>query len=610
MNEYDSIAATTRAGEMVRNHETKRITKDKREIDVLLTISPLRDGAGTATAFSVTARDITQQKQTLLALGDREEQFRQLAENIREVFFVVTPNPPQVTYISPAYEQIWGRSREELLERADAWIESVHDEDRPRVIDYFLSTISGKQAESEYRVVRPDGSIRWIHARAFPVSDPAGNFIRVVGIAEDTTERRRVLDEVKAARTAAEAANRAKSEFLANVSHEIRTPMNAMIGMTDLALDTSLTSEQRDYLQTVQASADSLLHLINEILDFSQIEAGKLEISRVEFDLHDCVNATLKTLQYRAAEKNLKLVSDFDSAVPSEVLGDPHRLRQVLTNLVGNAIKFTDQGQVALRMTEVANAREETTVQFSVTDTGPGIAPEKQKAVFDPFVQADNSSTRQYGGTGLGLSIAAQLTNLMGGRIWLASQPGVGSTFSFTVPFGVARAPGQPCTQPDLNPLRQDENRLRILVVEDNPINAKLTSSMLQKQGHRPVLVTNGRDALAIAQRVSFDLVLMDVQMPEMDGMETTVAIRKLESGTKTHLPIVALTAEAIDGDRTRCLAAGMDAYLSKPFTIPQLSRIIEEISRARTFPAHSPDHQGAPIPSDTSSETLAHHPS
>jgi PAS domain S-box-containing protein len=384
-----------------------------------------------------TVRDITARKHAEASLRTSEEQFRQLADNIREVFFVVTPEPIRVAYLSPAYEEIWGRPRQEVYDRAAAWIESVHPNERRGVSSYFARLMQGIQSEISYRIERPDGSLRWIHARAFPVNDAKGKLVRVVGIAEDVTERKRAEAEWVDAREAAESANRAKSEFLANMSHEIRTPMNGIIGMTDLVLDTELNPEQVEYLQMVKTSADALLIVLNDILDFSKIEAGKLELDYLSFDLRKSLGEVFKTLAIKARQKGLDFIFDVASGVPTTVVGDPARLRQVLLNLVGNALKFTERGEIEVRVQTETQSAEGTMLRFSVRDSGIGIPVDKQHKIFSAFSQADSSTTRKYGGTGLGLTIAGQLVGLMGGKLWVESQAGSGSTFYFTVQFGL-----------------------------------------------------------------------------------------------------------------------------------------------------------------------------
>ena len=362
-----------------------------------------------------------------------EEQLRQLAENIPEVFFVMTLEPLRITYISPAYDEIYGRSRQVLYEDPRDWIHAIHAEDQERVGIIFAECLRGNPIDLEYRVVRPDGSIRQLHARAFPVPNPEGKPARIVGLAQDITEKKRADAELVKAKEGAEAANRAKSQFLANMSHELRTPMNGIIGMTDLVLDTELTPEQAEYLQMVKGSADALLTLLNDILDFSKMEAGKLDLDYRSFDLRKSLAEVLKTLSIKAQEKGLEFIFDVSPEVPANIVGDPARLRQALVNLIGNAVKFTESGEIEVNARIESKSDEGVILRFSVRDTGIGIPVKKQKMIFDAFSQADSSITRKYGGTGLGLTISSQLVGLMGGRIWIESEVGKGSTFHFTI---------------------------------------------------------------------------------------------------------------------------------------------------------------------------------
>jgi signal transduction histidine kinase/ligand-binding sensor domain-containing protein/CheY-like chemotaxis protein len=408
---------------------------------------------------------------------------------------------------------------------------------------------------------------------------------RTQSLREEVSERRRAEDALRRAKDEADLANRAKGQFLANMSHEIRTPMNGIIGMTSLALGTPLSGEQREYLDMVQQSADSLLSIIDDILDFSKIESGRLELDLAPFALRTIVRDTLNPLIIRAREKGLEFKLEVDPLVPDALVGDQGRLRQILINLVANAIKFTRAGGITVTVgVEGAQDGDETIVQFAIADTGIGIAPEKHAIIFEPFRQADGSTTREFGGTGLGLAICRSLVEVFGGRIWVESSPS-GSTFHFTarlakaphatVPAGAVPSAGQ-----------KPRASLRVLLVEDNRINQMVAKRLLERWGHDVVLAVTGLEAVAAHAQQKFDVILMDVQMPEMNGFEATTAIRAAEGGSSHGTPIVAMTAHAMKGDRERCLAGGMDDYVSKPINPGVLFDVIDRVLTSRMTPA------------------------
>jgi two-component system, sensor histidine kinase and response regulator len=682
------------------------------------------------------ALDITEHKRAEEALRESERRFRILAEALPHMVWTAQPDGA-TDYYNARTTEYTGLTSEQL--RGWGWRSTIHPEDLPRCLELWTRSIAtGEPYEIEFQVRRADGAFGWHLARALSLRDESGRITKWFGSCIDIDDQKRAQETLREAKEAAEAANRAKDEFLANVSHEIRTPMNAILGMTELVMDTPLTRDQRQCLKTVKSAADNLLGLMNDLLDFSKIEAGKLELAPDDFSLRAAVGDTLRALAVRAHTKGLELIYDVQPEVPDAVVGDAGRLRQVLLNLVGNALKFTDAGEVVVRV-EVAGAAApegEVGLRFTVRDTGMGIPRDQHERIFRAFEQEDSSTTRRFGGTGLGLTIAARLVALMHGQITVESEPGRGSTFAFTARLGLQpQAPDQDPLRPPvllhglpvlvvddnatnrqileewlrgwqmepaavgdglaaldalwdavsvgrpyalvlldarmpdtdglalaakirkraelaatriilltsgerpgdwerirerridsqlLKPVQQDElletiyrvmNRangdapraarpiggrepapasvpaaspLHILVAEDNEINAQLLERLLARRGHRVRLANNGRDALALAEEGAFDLLLLDVHMPELDGFQVIQAIRERERSTGGHLPVIALTARARQEDRERCLAAGMDDFLAKPIQAADLWEATERLTSSRP-PADRP---------------------
>jgi two-component system sensor histidine kinase/response regulator len=662
-------------------------------------------------------KEVLERKQAEVALENQRAFLNSLIEN-SPVAIVARDADHHVQMCNPAFENLFLYRQAEIVGRSlRELITNPETEDRSAL----------RLEEPVHQVakrLRSDGSEIDVEILAVPLTI-AGKASGRLSLFQDVTERKRAEEAMQRAKEAAEAASRAKSEFLANMSHEIRTPMNGIMGMTELVLDTELDTEQRNYLNVAKVSADSLLSLINDILDYSKIEAGKLEVDSIDFNLGNCLGETMKTLSLRAHQKGLELAFEIDPHVPDGLIGDPGRLRQIVVNLVGNAVKFTEQGEVVLRVLPESRSSEAIELHFVVTDTGIGIAADKQTAIFEAFKQADGSMTRKYGGTGLGLTISSRLVELMGGRLWVESEPEKGSRFHFTARFalqktasrivvprdpealrgmrvlvvddnatnrqillkmldnwhtqpmavdsganaivalkegngigrtfplilldaqmpemdgfalaeaikrnpewraatimmlssagqrgdamrcrelGVASYLTKPVQQGELldavltalgtrtqketqappplvtrHSLKDTRRHLEVLLVEDNAVNQLVVLRLLEKHGHAVTVASNGKKALAALEERSYDLVLMDVQMPEMNGWEATQAIREKERRTGLHIPIVAMTAHAMKGDEEKCLAAGMDSYLTKPIRSQNLLLILDEITK------------------------------
>jgi len=508
---------------------------------------------------------------------------------------------------SEELKSIWGCRPDEEPSFEEVVLR-VHPED----VGLFLEAARLVREENipfniEYRIVRPEDAVRHVHDQGEITCDEFGNPIRMFGITLDITERKCMEKQLLSAKEAAEAASRAKSEFLANMSHEIRTPMNAILGTLELLLETDLSGEQQEYVQLAHISTESLLSVIDDILDFSRIEQNKMELEQVEFDLKSLISHLISLLAGKANSRRIKITSHLEENIPTTFIGDPVRLKQVLFNLIGNSVKFTKEGEVTLSIENYETGKpdydEDITLLFKVRDTGIGIPQKSLDSIFNAFVQADTSITRKYGGTGLGLAISSQLVELMGGRIWVESEVGKGSTFYFTVKVKKAAKKEYSDEKRELSEIEEKVigsvedtiinlerkiscNRgLNILLAEDHPINQKLFVKLLENKGNQVTLVNNGQEVLNILSRKDFDVVIMDVQMPGMDGLEATRKIRDPSSSVRWHeIPVIALTARAMEKDKESCLEAGMSDYIPKPLKKEKLFRSLEYVKAGKLF--------------------------
>ncbi|MGB8494650.1 MAG: PAS domain S-box protein [Candidatus Acidiferrum sp.] len=705
-----SLSKLIEAGRAL-HHTVKRKRKDGRELDVEVFGAPLQLD-GRIQGFQAIYVDISARVGAEKTIRESAELFRSLS-SVAPIGIFRADREGRWVYVNQRWSEMTGRPVEAAL--GYGWLEAVHPDDRAQTERLWKSaTEMGMELQDETRFLTPDGNTNWVYWGSRALRGPDGSLIGYVGVIEDISKRKAAEQRLLEAKLAAESANEAKSQFLANMSHEIRTPMNGILGMTELTLETPLSGQQREYLEMVKGCAESLLEIIEDILDFSKIENGKAELDDVPFSILDCVENALQPVTMRAQEKGLELEWSVHGELPEWLQGDPTRLRQVLINLLGNAVKFTDAGEVSLGIECLKCCEEEAEIRFEVRDTGVGIPAEHYSKIFDAFQQCDTSVTRQYGGTGLGLSISARIVRMMGGEIQVESTAGKGSRFFFTIKlktaksaekanegegklprvkalvveerkssqdlavwlmsrwgleaevagsveearaslarrkeeneqyrvviidqnlhgadgYDVAReirayAPrettailmvsstasiledaraaecgvfrrlskplrrrtlweslraaltqGEPETTPIIEPQVKAVGRhFRILLVEDNAVNQKLAVQLLEKMGHQVALANNGAEACEALRTAAYDLVLMDLQMPVMGGLEATCKIREGEQHSGQHVPILAMTAHAAEQDEKRCLEAGMDGYLTKPIRREVLRKEIE----------------------------------
>jgi len=531
-----------------------------------------------STVFTGIWQDVTQLKEA----GSR---LREITQSLPVAVFRARLSPRgvrSVPFCSPALERLCGVSAEAVMADAELMTARLHPEDKKHTLASFReSALSGKTWSQDFRVVHGEsGQTIWVHGESQPTRDEDGSVIWN-GYLADISQAKQVSEELQRAKDDAEAANRAKSDFLANMSHEIRTPMNGIIGMTELALDSDLSEEQREYLSIVKSSSESLLRVINDILDFSKIEAGKLQIERIPFHLGRTVSDTLKALAVRASDKGLELVCDVAAEVPMLVWGDPGRLRQILINLLGNAIKFTDYGEVVLKLGLQRNVDGPELLQFTISDTGIGIPASKLTSIFDAFSQEDGSITRRYGGTGLGLTISARLVGALGGRIWAESEYGRGSHFHFTMRLERDLEHAEPAA---VEPIADLLAGLRVLVVDNNEANRQLLCRMLQSLNMRTIAAASGADALNELQAAQvrgehYALIFLDSQMPDLDGFKTAERIGALTAFSAT--PKVLLASSGSKGEAQRSRRSGFAAYLAKPYTQDELIHVLRRVMSA-----------------------------
>jgi len=519
------------------------------------------------------ARETARQKAEI-ALEEAKELFELLFDTSPDAALISRIDDGVITYINEVFIELFGFSREEIVGNTTLKLKLWTPEDRQRFVDELRSHGFCRNLEFQFR--RKDGSF-FFGSLSANVTNIEG-VPHIISNTRDITERKQAEEQLLIAKNDAESANRAKSDFLANMSHEIRTPMNGVIGMTQLLEMTELTEEQREYVEALKLSGKNLLTLISDILDLSKIEAGKIILELAEFSLHQSIKDVVLMQKTVAYEKHIALEQNLSKDIPPLLIGDQLRIKQILLNLLGNAVKFTSQGNVAISTQLLEKHDDFVLIQLAVRDSGIGISPESLDAIFKPFTQEDGSISRKYGGTGLGLTISLRLAELMGGTITVESSPGVGSCFTVTLPFTVGREISTIQTATSITTCGWDGPPLRILFAEDDQVNIKFGASLLKKMGLDVTVVENGRECLTALEQGTFDLVLMDIQMPVMNGEEALKEIRTKEQGTSYHQLVIALTAYSMRGDMERFLEEGFDGYVSKPLSSRELVAEMKQV--------------------------------
>jgi PAS domain S-box-containing protein len=558
----------------IRNHrilsniETKVICKDGTLLDVSASISVLKDSHGKVVGSIGILYDVTREKIAEHQVRESQNKLRIILDNSAAAI-TMTDEKEQIVSWNSFTEKLFGMNAKDLLCKP---VSSLYPPEEWKAIRSMNIRQSGFKHHLETKAIRKNGTIIDVDLSVNILKDEQGKIIGSVGMLQDITERKHSEELILQAKLAAEEANNAKSVFLAKMSHEVRTPMNAIIGMIDLTLDTPLNEEQIDNLKVAKDAADNLLSLINDILDLSRAQAGKVSIEEIEINVPDIVKNVCKGLMILARNKGVDVVWSIDPNIPRLLTGDPVRLRQVIVNLVNNAIKFTHKGKVLVNVKMKSITDKDCELIFEVVDSGIGISPKNIPHIFDVFTDAHNTTARRYGGTGLGLAICKKIVEMMRGSIEVESKEGTGSTFRFNIIFGIkpdqfesTESEKKVRTETVMSSVPPELQHLRILLAEDNTVNQRIAIRVLEKLGWKVTAVSNGQEVLNILNDQTFDVILMDDNMPLLSGIEATQVIRREEKQTGLHVPVIAMTANAMAGDRERYLASGMDGYVSKP---------------------------------------------